>query len=135
MTKKIIDQFLDEEGNPILLDGDIVVDRESGKTIAETVAAGIKSDDDINALIQTALTPIQTTLNNFLTGDPDDNGTLDRLRELVQAITDNKDNIDNLLELSSSGTGIAFVDSASATPEYNGKIRMVVSEFGATTEA
>lgn len=46
--------------------------------------------------ISTKLTALETTVNNFLTGEPDD-GTIDRLKELVNAIQANKDSIDDLL--------------------------------------
>lgn len=130
-TTKIIDQFLDADGKPILLSGSSVMDKATGQTFAEHLAdeAAHRSDANIQELITEALTPIQTTLNTFLSGDPDDNGTIDRLKELVAAIVANKDNIDALLEAANSGTGIAFVDSAEEEPEYNGKIRMVVSEY------
>lgn len=130
-TTKMIDQFLDADGKPILLSGAAVMDKATGQTFEEHLAdeAAHRSTENIQELINEALTPIQTTLNTFLTGDPDDNGTIDRLKELVAAIVENKDNIDQILELNNSGTGIAFVDSAEETPEYNGKIRMVVSEY------
>lgn len=130
---KFIDQFLDGNGAELAISGDIVKDKATGATFAQHMAdvEAHRGVDNINELINDALTPIQTTLNTFLTGDPDDNGTIDRLKELVAAIVANKDSIDSLLELSRSGTGIAFVESAEAEPEYNGKIRMVVSEYSA----
>ncbi len=132
-TTKMIDQFLDADGKPILLSGAAVMDKSTGQTFEAHLAdeSAHRTTENIQELINAALTPIQTTLTTFLTGDPDDNGTIDRLKELVAAIVENKDNIDKILDLNNSGTGIAFVDSADETPEYNGKIRMVVSEYSA----
>lgn len=113
-TKKMLDQMLDEAGKAILLSGSIVVDRTTGKSFSEHVAdSGIhKSESEINALISTAVEALKagdlatltstvntlnTTVSTFLTGEPDDNGTLDRLKELVAAIEDNKDSIDELV--------------------------------------
>lgn len=132
-TTKMIDQFLDADGKPLPLSGAAVMDKATGQTFAQHMAdsGSHPTQASIQQLINDALTPIQTTLNTFLTGDPDDNGTVDRLKELVAAIVENKENIDAILAINNSGTGIAFVDSAEATPEYNGKIRMVVSEYAA----
>lgn len=48
------------------------------------------------ATLQSSLSSLSTTVNNFLTGEPDD-GTIDRLSELVNAINENKDSIDALV--------------------------------------
>lgn len=131
--KKIVDQILDDEGKPVDLSGDIILDKTTGKSFAEHAADANAhlTKEAVNTLIETGLKPLQTTLNAFLSGDPDDNGTLDRLKELVAAINANKDNIDKLLDVANSGTGIAFVDSAEAEPEYTGKLRMVISDYTA----
>lgn len=128
-VKKMLDQLLDEAGKEILISGDIVVDKASGKTLAEHIAdtAAHRSVENLEELISSKIEPLETTVNTFLSGDPDDNGAIDRLKELVAAIEDNKDSIDDLL--ASNGTGIAIVDSAEAAPEYTGKIRMVVTEY------
>ena len=113
-TKKMLDQLLDEAGREILISGSVVMDRTTGKTFSEHIAeSGIhKSESEINEMISAAVeavktgdlatltstvSALQTTVNNFLTGEPDDNGTLDRLKELVAAIEANKDNIDALV--------------------------------------
>lgn len=113
-TKKMLDQLLDEAGKEILISGSVVMDRTTGKTFSEHIAeSGIhKSESEINEMISAAVeavktgdlatltstvSALQTTVNNFLTGEPDDNGTLDRLKELVAAIEANKDNIDALV--------------------------------------
>ena len=113
-TKKMLDQLLDEAGKDILLSGAMVVDRTTGKSFSDHLAdtSVHKTESDINGLIDTALealktgdfktlsdtvNALQTTVNNFLTGEPDDNGTLDRLKELVAAIEANKDSIDALV--------------------------------------
>ncbi len=113
-TKKMLNQLLDEAGREILISGSVVMDRTTGKTFSEHIAeSGIhKSESEINEMISAAVeavktgdlatltstvSALQTTVNNFLTGEPDDNGTLDRLKELVAAIEANKDNIDALV--------------------------------------
>lgn len=133
-VKKMLDRLLDEAGKEVLISSEIIVDKATGKTLSEHIAdnGAHKSDDAINALITQAIEPLETTVNTFLSGDPDDNGTIDRLKELVAAIADNKDNIDALLD--SNGTGIAIVDSVDATPVYNGKIRMVITEYSPDAE-
>lgn len=113
-NKKMLDQLLDEAGKDILLSGAIVVDKVTGKSFSGHLAdSGIhKTESEINGLITTAVealktgdiatltstvNALKTTVNNFLTGEPDDNGTLDRLKELVAAIEGNKDSIDALV--------------------------------------
>lgn len=132
--KKIIDGFLDENGNSLPISGEAVADKATGTTFTEHLAEheATLSKDAINALIENGLKPLQTTLNTFLSGDPDDNGTLDRLKELVAAINENKDNIDQILDIANSGTGIAIVPDADAEPEYSGKIRLIVSEMSSS---
>lgn len=131
VQKKIIDVFLDENGNQLPISGAAVADKETGKTFTDHLAEHKEtlSSEDINELIVNGLKQLQTTLNAFLSGDPDDNGTLDRLKELVAAINENKDNIDKILDIANSGTGIAFVADAAEEPEYSGKIRMIVSNM------
>lgn len=47
--------------------------------------------------LKTELAQLKTTFDAFMTGEDDDNGTLDRLKELVAAISANKDSIDALV--------------------------------------
>lgn len=47
--------------------------------------------------LKTDLAQLKTTFQNFMTGEDDDNGALDRLKELVAAIEANKDSINALL--------------------------------------
>lgn len=133
--KKIIDGFLDANGNALPVSGQAVADKATGKTFSEHLEdkGAHPTNEAIKALIETSLKPLQTTLNTFLSGDPDDNGTLDRLKELVAAINQNKDNIDKLLDVANSGTGIAFVADAFEEPDYSGKIRMIVSAMPDTS--
>lgn len=135
---KMIEQILDAQGRSLDFSGAIVRDRDTGKSFTEHLAddACHPSTETINALIENGLKPLQTSLNTFLSGDPDDNGTLDRLKELVAAINANKGSIDAILAGGGSGgTGIAFVESAEAAPEYTGKIRMVISDYVPAVEA
>lgn len=133
LTKKMIDQLLDENNNDVFVSADIIVDKASGKTLAEHVAdpAAHKSDDDINALINANVESLRTAVNTFLSGEPDDNGTMDRLKELVTAINDNKGAIDDLLNgnFASGGGSIDIAASASDTPTWDGKLRLIVTDY------
>ena len=110
MAVKKLFHLYDEAGNLANLYAEDVFDKTSGKTLAEHIA-NAPTTESVNGLINTAiqalktgdiatlqnsLSSLQTTVNNFLTGEPDD-GTIDRLSELVNAINANKDNIDALL--------------------------------------
>ena len=110
MADKKLFRFFDSAGNAASLYSEDVFDKTSGKTLAEYMA-GAPTEDSIQGLIDTAieavktgdiatlqssLSSLSTTVNNFLTGEPDD-GTIDRLSELVAAINDNKDSIDALV--------------------------------------
>lgn len=110
MAVKKLFHLYDEAGNLANLYAEDVFDKTSGKTLAEHIASA-PTIENVNGLIdiaiqalktgdiatlQNSLSSLQTTVNNFLTGEPDD-GTIDRLSELVNAINANKDNIDSLL--------------------------------------
>lgn len=108
-TKKLF-RFFDAEGNAASIKSEDVFDKTSGKTLAEYLASAptensIKGQIDTAikavkegdiATLQSSLSSLSTTVNNFLTGEPDD-GTIDRLSELVNAINENKDSIDALV--------------------------------------
>lgn len=108
-TKKLF-RFFDAEGNAASIQSEDVFDKTSGKTLAEFMTAAPSTESiqgqidtaieavktgDI-ATLQSSLSSLSTTVNNFLTGEPDD-GTIDRLSELVNAINENKDSIDALV--------------------------------------
>lgn len=108
-TKKLF-RFFDAEGNAASIKSEDVFDKTSGKTLAEFMTAAPSTESiqgqidtaieavktgDI-ATLQSSLSSLSTTVNNFLTGEPDD-GTIDRLSELVNAINENKDSIDALV--------------------------------------
>lgn len=110
MAVKKLFHLYDEAGNLANLYAEDVFDKTSGKTLAEHIAEA-PTTESVNGLINTAiqalktgdiatlqssLSSLQTTVNNFLTGEPDD-GTIDRLSELVNAINANKGSIDALL--------------------------------------
>ena len=110
MAVKKLFHLYDEAGNLANLYAEDVFDKTSGKTLAEHIAEA-PTTESVNGLIDTAiqalktgdiatlqssLSSLQTTVNNFLTGEPDD-GTIDRLSELVNAINANKDSIDALV--------------------------------------
>ena len=109
-TKKLFRLF-DSAGNAASLYSEDVFDKTFGKTLAQYMA-GAPTDASIQGLINTAIEAVKSgdiatlqnslaslsaTVNNFLTGEPDDNGTLDRLKELVAAIEANKGSIDALV--------------------------------------
>lgn len=104
-------RLFDEAGNVGKFESTDVFDKATGQTVAEFMAAA-PTTAQINGLIDTALdalkkgdlqtledsvSALSTTVNTFLTGEPDDNGTLDRLKELVAAINANKGSIDALV--------------------------------------
>lgn len=108
-TKKLF-RFFDAEGNAASIKSEDVFDKTSGKPLAEFMTAAPSTESiqgqidtaieavktgDI-ATLQSSLSSLSTTVNNFLTGEPDD-GTIDRLSELVNAINENKDSIDALV--------------------------------------
>lgn len=108
-TKKLF-RFFDAEGNAASIKSEDVFDKTSGKTLAEFMTAAPSTESiqgqidtaieavktgDI-ATLQSSLSSLSTTVNNFLTGEPDDD-TIDRLSELVNAINENKDSIDALV--------------------------------------
>lgn len=110
MAVKKLFHLYDEAGNLANLYAEDVFDKTSGKTLAEHIAEA-PTTESVNGLINTAiqalktgdiatlqssLSSLQTTVNNFLTGEPDD-GTIDRLSELVNAINANKGSIDALV--------------------------------------
>ena len=110
MAVKKLFHLYDEAGNLANLYSEDVFDKTSGKTLAEHIAEA-PTTESVNSLIdtaiqalktgdiatlQTSLSSLQTTVNNFLTGEPDD-GTIDRLSELVNAINANKGSIDALV--------------------------------------
>lgn len=108
MSKKLLSQLLDENGNEILYSGALVVDAASGRSFEEHVAdASVHLtqnavDTAIDALksgdlktVQDNLSALQTAVDTFLNGEAD-GGTIDRLVELVKAIADNADSIDAL---------------------------------------
>lgn len=74
-----------------------VYDPTTGESLAQQITsikaslAGI-SGEEVSQLKQD-LTALETTLQTFLTGEDDDNGALDRLKELIAAIQANKDSI------------------------------------------
>lgn len=93
--------FLTDQDVPIPIKTDDVLDIGRKKTLAQLIdsimssIAGLKGGD-IEA-IKTELASLKTMLINFLTGEDDDNGVIDRLSELVKNIEANKNSIDALV--------------------------------------
>lgn len=118
------------------IDGTVVIDKATGKSVSEHIndssihltEAAVKTITDP---IETELTSLKGTVETFLGGEPDDNEKLDRLTELVGAIEENKDSIDKLLN---SGTSVALVTSADATPVFDSKLVLVVEAYEAEAE-
>lgn len=136
MSSKIIKKMKDADGNEIVFNSGMVVDESSGKTVFD------------------ALSNVTSAVNLFLSGEPDDNGKLDRLKELVAAIEANKDLIEAAtgnhstelaaleerlnakileIEAASGQTSVAFVASEDAEPVFDGKLVMVVSDYVSAT--
>lgn len=128
---KVLDQLLDDEGNALPISSEAIIDKATNKTLSEFMASSqAPTTEEINNLINEKIVPLQTMINDFLNGDPDDNDKIDRLQELVAAIDANKTDIENYLK--AAGTGIAIVPDSTTTPTYNGKIRMVVNDYNPT---
>lgn len=132
--KKLINQLLDADGNEMAVSSAIVIDPASGKDLASMISGGYlgKTDEQIIELIDANVESLRTAVNTFLSGEPDDNGTIDRLKELVQAIKDNKDSIDDLIQGASGSVGGGSIDittDVTAEATWDGKIRLVVSDF------
>lgn len=66
------------------------------KLYYETSADQVKFGDGAKT-VEEVLSSLNTTVSNFLTGEPDDNGVIDRLSELVKSIEANKTGIDALV--------------------------------------
>lgn len=95
-------------GGKIVVNGQVmpiwasqVLNSQTGESIEaaieaiEAKIAGL-SGGDIDQL-KTELAQLKTTFQTFMTGEDDDNGALDRLKELVAAIQANKATIDALV--------------------------------------
>lgn len=135
-TKKMLNSLLDDAGHEVLFSGAVVIDAATGTSFSahagnanihmkqadiaaliSTASNLLKDNGDGNTLPQDAdslkkisdtLGALKNVVNTFMTGAPDA-GTIDRLSELLAAITANKDTIDALL-----------TDKVDKTSIYNG---------------
>lgn len=129
-----------------------VYDAATGEAVSKQIAdiqAKIAdvAGGDVSRL-KTDLAALKATFDAFMTGEDDNNGALDRLKELVAAIQANKDSIDALLtdkatkaeleaviarvqalEDAKDFTGIAIGATPEAATDYTGKIQIIVEEF------
>lgn len=114
MSLMLIKQLLDSKNNEHKLDATLVVDSKTGKDVLSHVAESVEKainllkdgttdgsgnlPEDYNTLlkISNSMAGLKTTINDFLTGEANE-GDIDRLVELVKAISDNKDAIDKLV--------------------------------------
>lgn len=113
-TRKMFDQLLDHADNPIVLNAALIVEKTTGRSVAEHMCDTTvhPTQDVIQGLVDASvealktgdvrtlsekLESLTTTVSAFLTGEDNNNETLDRLSELVAAIKANKDSIDALV--------------------------------------
>lgn len=77
-----------------------VYDPATGESLSSQIASIKSAIDGLSGAevegLKTDLAALKTTFDAFMTGEDDDNGALDRLKELVAAIQANKDSIDAL---------------------------------------
>lgn len=152
MSKMILAQFFNPETNKALPVASADVFDVKRKKSLETVIDGILASlEGLSAAevesLQTELTELKATFQTFMTGEDDDNGALDRLKELVAAIQANKTTIASLvtdkatqaaldavialvasLESTKDYTGIAYVSGVDDEPVYTGKLQIVLQE-------
>lgn len=119
MALKVLKTLL-VNGTPHQLDGAIVRDKATGKTFSDIVtevggipaliaqsinvvkdgttdgSGGLPADHNTLLKLSTALTGLKTTITTFLEGEAN-GGDIDRLVELVTAISQNKTSIDSLV--------------------------------------
>jgi len=108
-------RFFDEAGNKQSFYAEDVFDKTTKKTAAQHMQDVTihHTAEQINGMIDSALdalqtgdikklqddlSSLQTVVNDFLTGEDNNDDVLNRLTELVKAISDNKDNIDALVD-------------------------------------
>lgn len=112
-VKKMMNQWIDAEGNKLYLSGEMVIAKGTGEDFGVHAAdtARHMTTQQVNTVVETAITALKNgdiktlsdalvqlkgSVDAFLTGEPDA-GTMDRLSELVAAINANKDSIDALV--------------------------------------
>lgn len=78
------DRFYQKYGNDIV------------KFILTGLAENVKMQD--GSTVEATLTAVKNSLSTFLTGADNEDNVIDRLSELVTAISENKENIDQILE-------------------------------------
>lgn len=101
MSKLLLAQLFDGQNRPLLLETSGIFDKTKGKSLDELITDILASIDGLKGgdvdKLKTDLATLQTTVTTFLTGEDDNNETLDRLKELVAAIEANKSSIDSLV--------------------------------------
>ena len=101
MPRILLATLLNANGESLPFDAAHVFDRDSKKSVKELID-GIQAriegleGKDVEEL-KIGLEELKTTFSTFMTGEDDDNGALDRLRELVAAIQANRTSIDALI--------------------------------------
>lgn len=121
------------QGGKLIINGQAVplwssqiVNHATGQKLDEQIAALETALADLSGTeieqLKTQLTELKTTFQTFMTGEDDDNGALDRLKELVAAIEANKDSIDALVsdkatkaELEAVIAGVAALEAKNWT--------------------
>lgn len=97
----LLAKLLDGQNRPLFLETSGIMDKIRSKSLDTLITDIINSIDGLKGgdvdQLKTDLAALQTTVSVFLTGEDDNNETLDRLSELVAAIKANKDSIDALV--------------------------------------
>lgn len=102
MGKLLLSKIINaENGKPVIFSAEQVFVKKDKKALdvlldeIQTRIANL-SGAEVEQL-KTDLAQLKTTFQTFMTGEDDDNGALDRLKELVAAIEANKGSIDALV--------------------------------------
>lgn len=128
MAKILLAEILNGATNEKLsiASGD-VFDVASNRTLASIIGEILAKLEDNSAAdgaqeiadLKSELEEMQTLVNNFLTGEADDNGAIDRLKELVAAIEANKSSLEALTDKASQEDFDALAEQVAALEGKN----------------
>ena len=101
MAKAIALAKLLINGNLASISAAQVVNAKTGKSLDDEIESILAQIANLSGAeveqLKTDLSALKLTFETFMTGEDDDNGSLDRLKELVAAIAANRTTIDALL--------------------------------------